>query len=266
MDLSPDGAILALGSQNAIHLRNLERGNTQFLRGGCCAIKYKTDAIFRVCDQKGVRVYNRNECVFQKEIPLCECAPPDPLRFIDDAVFSPVDNNILSCSSDRLHCNRVYICDWVAGSIICFFERWHAGCAYDFLPDGEHLIFAADHQSYEIRNVTCGGLAAAIRTSHVETLTLSTNASLVATCGTTTTLWNVFDRAWICATVMLLLEIDVGGYVVRDILNMLHATTGSMFAPFAGIADFFGSKKFRLIARVQQKMRLEQSNEQNLIN
>jgi hypothetical protein len=135
---------------------------------------------------------------------------------------------------------------------------------YTFFPDGKHLILAAERGCgyFEIRNVATGECVITIRTVEINAhrkLSVSPKGVLIAAHDySQITVWNVFDRMPICATMMLLLEIDVAVYVVRDIVNMLHATMGEMSASFTSIADFFGKEKFSLIAGVQKSIRLKE--------
>jgi WD40 repeat protein len=265
MTFSPDGSVIALGlANNTIHLLQHDKPRLDnkpdhlllaWRKGQILAVKFENDTIVGVSTSGTVQTYNaRNKCISTQRIPLFKSNPSNSMSEIDKAIFSPVDNGLIACSYSRFMSLHVY--NRRTECVIQSFERWHPYSVYAFFPDGKHLTFAGDNDNYFIHNVTSGDLVMKFRRHNPQLilkLCISPMGTYVAALVEHSMIvWNLFDRELLCAVTMTLLELGVGGYVVRDIINMLHATCGGAEASFNGVGQFFGAEKFKLIARVQE--------------
>jgi WD40 repeat protein len=273
---SPDGAVLAIGTaNNTIHLLNVVTGKAQILTNGyhekVLAIKFENNTIVSVCEAGMIRTLQNKKCISKKQIPFRDYH--DRPCNIDEAAFSPKNNGLLAVSNREFNVLHVY--DHTTRRILHSTYRARMESAYKFFPDGKHLLLNVCKGSghLEIRNVANGSdddndndsCVIKIHTTEnrnvTEKLSVSPKGTLIAVHNyVEMTAWSVFDRVQTCAIAMLLLNIDIPIYVVRDIINMLHATMGGMSASFDSIGKFFGPEKFKLIAQVQEAKRLQQLN------
>jgi hypothetical protein len=267
MTFSPDGKVIALGLEhNAValltHSKSQVKGlNPRYIFCGTpvLAVKYEGDTLVIFCSTGEISGYLENRCVFTDTI---RWGYVGPWTFkVRDALFSPT-NQLVVFSDSRSHWLHVY--DRSAKRIRHSFARYCFGYVakpnYSFFPDGVHLVFAEKdgHTSINICNAITGARAMIIQHFNCALQkgwrpSISPSGSRIAMSSTDgVTIWNVFDRVWVCGVSMSLIQVGVPVYVVLDIVNLLHATTGNVFVLFDEICKFFGAEKFRLVSSVQE--------------